>query len=147
MEFVKQMTIDAPADNVWKILGPEFNKISTWSSFLADSHQDPDLPVGEGGICEVKGMGDVRETLYEYDDMRQKLGFTVDSPKNPFFIQEAKNTCHVEPKGDDQSLVHVGVDVKLAPVFKQLMTGRTRGRIQKRADRMISDLKSYAEDI
>jgi hypothetical protein len=146
MEFVKQATIDAPADRVWQILGPEFNEISNWSSFVEVSQQDPDLADGEGRVCEVQGMGDVREVLYEYDEDQQKLGFTVDSPKNPFFIQEAKNTWRVEPIGDDQSLVHIGVDVKMAPVFKQLMSGRMRKMMEKRADVIILDLKNYAED-
>ena len=67
MELTKQMTVNASADKVWKIVGTDFNDISEWASPVLDSHANPDLAPGEKGrVCEVKGAGQVIENIYDY---------------------------------------------------------------------------------
>ena len=66
MQFSKQITVNASAERVWKIIGEDFNDISEWSSFVLTSEANPDVPEGGGRVCNVKGVGDVVENIFEY---------------------------------------------------------------------------------
>ena len=146
MELTRQTTINASADKVWKILGADFNNISEWASFVLESKADPDLPDGGGRVCQVAGFGATTESLYEFDDQRRKLGFTFVGKKNPFFMKEIKNGWQVEPKGEDQAVVHTDIQVKLMPVFKQLLSGPMSKMMGKRAEKILSELKYFSEN-
>ena len=146
MEFNRQVTINASADKVWKIVGTDFNNISEWASPVLESHAIPDLPPGSGRVCNVKGVGKVVEALYEYDDERRTLAFTLESEKNPFFFQKVENIWRIEPKGDNQSVAHFDVRIKLMPVFAQLLSWILKKRLGKRAESFVSELKYFAEN-
>ena len=147
MEIQRQVTVNVSADKVWKILGKEFNDVSQWASFVKTSQANPDLDAGElGRVCEVNGFGKVIENIYHYDDKQQELAFTLEAEKNPFFMQRIENSWHVEPLDDDRAVVTVGVQVKLMPVFRQLLSGRLRKMMSNRADTILAELKYYAEN-
>jgi len=146
MEFERKATINASADKVWKIIGTDFNDISEWASPVLESHAIPNLPEGSGRVCNVEGAGKVIEALFEYDDKKQALAFTLDGEKNPFFFKRVENHWRVEPKGDNQSVAYFGVKIELLPVFKQLLSGRLKSKLQVRADHFVGELKYFAEN-
>ena len=146
MEIKRQVTVNASADKVWKILGADFNNISEWSSLVLESNPIPDLPPGSGRVCHVKGSGEVVETIYQYDDDRRELAFILKGKKIPFFMQKIDNTWSVKPKGDDRSELQVHVNVTVMPVFKQLMSGMLSKGMAKTADGILSELKYFAEN-
>lgn len=147
MELTKQVTVNASADKVWKIVGTDFNDISEWASPVLESHANPNLPKGEKGrVCQVKGSGEIIENIYEYSDEQRELAFTLEGGKFPFFVKGIANIWHIEPKGDDQSVVSIGVDMQLMPVFSQLLNGRLQKAIGKQADAFLGELKYYAEN-
>ncbi len=147
MEIQRQITVNIPADRVWKIVGTDFNDVSQWASFVQTSQANPDLAEGElGRVCDVNGFGKVVENIFQYDDKRQELAFTLEAEKNPFFMQRIENSWHVEPLGDDHATVTVGIRVQLMPVFKQLLSGKLRKVMSKRADSILAELKYFAEN-
>jgi len=146
MNFERQVTINSSADKVWKIIGTDFNNISEWASPVLESHAIPNQSEGSGRVCNVNGAGKVTEELFEYDDKKQALAFTLDGEKNPFFFKRVENHWRVEPKGDNQSVAYFGVNIQLLPVFKQLLSGRLKSKLQVRADQFVSELKYFAEN-
>ncbi len=146
MEFERQVAVNASADKVWKIIGTDFNNISEWASPVLESHAIPSLPEGSGRVCNVKGAGKVTEALFEYDDKKHALAFTLEGEKNPFFFKRVENYWRVEPKGDNQSIAYFGVKIELLPVFKQLLSGRLKSKLQVQADQFVSELKYFAEN-
>ncbi|MEM7035198.1 MAG: SRPBCC family protein [Chloroflexota bacterium] len=146
MEFEKTATVNSSADKVWNIVGNNFNEISAWASPVLDSHANPDVPEGGGRICNVKGAGQVVETIYHYDDQARELGFILEGEKIPFFMKKIDSQWSVKPAGDDQSEVTVRAKVTLMPVFSQLMSGMLRNQMGKQAQGIIDDLKYYVEN-
>ena len=71
MKFTKQITINAPAEKVWGVLGRDFANIGVWSRSV--SHSAPNTkaarvnnsPVG-GRVCNTS-FGDVSEEFTAYD--------------------------------------------------------------------------------
>ena len=146
MEYSTQVTVNASAEKVWKIIGTDFNDISEWASFVITSEANPDLPEGGGRVCNVKGAGEIYETIYQYDDADRNLAFTVQGGINPFFIRKIENSWAVEPKGENQSVVHMGVNVKMLPVFEQVMRFPLTKVFKKRAGIILDELKYFAEN-
>ncbi len=146
MNVTRQVTVNAPADKVWSILGTDFNKISEWASFVIDSEGIPDLPSGSGRVCQVKGSGEVKETIYKYDEDDRELAFILEGKKIPFFMQKIDNTWRVTPQGDDRAELQVNVDLTVMPVFKQLMSGLLSKQMGKTADSILGELKYFAEN-
>lgn len=147
MEINRQTVINVSADKLWKIVGTEFNDISKWAAYVETSYANPDLTPGkEGRVCQVTGYGEVMETLTEFDDQQRKLAFVFESKKNPFFVKNIDYTWQVKPKGDNQSELYVDVEVKLMPVFKQLLSGTMSKMLTERTDMVIDQLKYFAEN-
>ena len=144
MEFSKQITVNASAERVWKVIGEDFNDISEWSSFVNTSEAIPNLPEGSGRVCDVKGVGEIVETIVDYDDDGRALAFTVNGGV-PFFVNEVVNTWQVEAIDENRSIVTSGVNVDLMPVFKQLLSGRLEKIFQRRLDTILSEMKDFAE--
>ena len=146
MEFSTQITVNASAEKVWKIIGTNFNDISEWASFVVTSEANPDLPDGGGRVCNVKGVGEVYETIYQYDDVDRNLAFTLEGGVNPFFMRKIENSWAVEPNGENESVVHMGVNVKMLPVFEQLMKFPLTRVFKKRSSVILNELKYFAEN-
>ncbi|MEM7126802.1 MAG: SRPBCC family protein [Chloroflexota bacterium] len=146
MNVQRQVTVNAPADKVWNILGADFTNISEWASFVVESKPIPNMPEGSGRVCNVKGTGEVKETIHKYDEDNRELAFVLEGKKIPFFMQKIDNTWSVKPKGNDRSELQVNVDLTVMPVFKQLMSGMLRKQMSKTADSILGELKYFAEN-
>ncbi len=147
MEFTRNVTVNAPVDKVWQIVGTDFNEISKWASPVLDSHAIPNLSSEEKGrICQVKGAGEVVETIYRYDDQAREFGFIFEGKKIPFFMRKIDSRWSVKPKDGDQAEVQVHAVITLMPVFSQLMSGRLSKAMGKQIDGLLGDLKYYVEN-
>ncbi len=145
MQFTQQVTVNASADQVWEVLGNQFNDVSKWASVVLDSKAIPDLPPGSGRICNVKGLGETYEKLENYDDQNREFTFTLESKKVPFFMRQIVNTWQVKPQGDNQAQVSMVGNITLMPVFSQLLSGRLKKNFLKQADGLLGELKDYVE--
>ena len=73
MKVNRQLTINASADKLWQILGDDYAKVGDWTTQVLSSAPNPDLPVGQGRVCETDGFGDAKETITHYDEKRREL--------------------------------------------------------------------------
>lgn len=145
MEVKRQLSVNASAETLWKIIGTDYDKVGEWTSEVPSSRPNPDLPVGEGRVCSTAGFGDAKETLTQFDENKRKLAYTAEVEKMPFFVKEVSNNWWVESKGANRSLVHMHITGSLMPVFKQIMSGPMSKQMGKTADTMLEELKYYAE--
>ncbi len=147
MEFKRNVTVNAPADKVWQIVGTEFNEVSKWADPVLDSQANPNLSNEEKGrICQVKGAGEVVETIYRYDDQSRELAFILTGKKIPFFMRKIDSRWSVKPKDGDQAEVQVHTKITLMPVFSQLISGSLSKAMGKQVDVVLGDLKYYVEN-
>jgi len=145
MEVKRKITVNASADRLWEILGTDYDKVGEWTSEVPSSSPNPDLPVGQGRVCSTDGFGDAKETITQFDEKRRELAYVAEIEKMPFFVKEMGNHWRVEPKGGNRSIVHMHLQGKLMPVFKQLMSGTMAKQMAKSADVILEELKYYAE--
>jgi hypothetical protein len=146
-----QITINAPAQKVWRVLGHEFANIGQWVSAIPHSQAVIDIPAPDGAevagrVCAtaVPGFAAVREQFTYYDEQAMRFAYQA-SDGRPFFIKRAENHWAVRALGPQTSVVESRAEldlslfpgVFLAPLLKLLM-----GRV---AAQFSEELKYYVE--
>jgi carbon monoxide dehydrogenase subunit G len=135
-----ELAIDAPADAVWRVLGPGFARIGDWATAIPAS-----TPVPAGRVCAtgLRMVPEVTETLVGYDDATRSL--TYEASGMPAFVTTARNTWTVIPLGEHRCRVTVnarfdtrGLLGSLAGRLLLLQVGRT-------SRHLADDLRHYVE--
>jgi len=145
MNVNRQINVNASASELWHILADKYDKVGEWTSAIPDSAPNPDLPEGQGRVCTTSNFGITKETITHMDEAEQSFGYNVDIPEGPFFIQGVDNTWRVEPNGEINTTVFMQAQVQLLPVFAQLMSPILKRQMAKRVDKILEELKYYAE--
>ena len=146
MNVIREISVKASAEKLWKILGEEYENVGEWTSEVLQSSANPDLGPGQGRICSTNGFGDAKETITEYDEKLRSLRYVAELEKMPFFVKQMANSWRVEPKGTDHSIVHMHMQGNLLPIFAQLMGPVMKRQMSKSADVFLEELKYYAEN-
>lgn len=146
-----QITINAPAKKVWRVLAHDFGDIGQWASSIPASKANADLPIPEGAevggrVCStaVPGFRDVQESFTYYEDQSMRFGYQATEGR-PWFLKHAENHWVVHSLGPNTSLVETRAEIEvslfpglfLAPLFKLQM-----GRIGTHS---LEELKYYVE--
>jgi hypothetical protein len=107
------LNIDAPAGQVWDLMGPGFARIGKWATSVQFSTAVPAMPRPAaaatataviapmaGRVCTtgVRLVPQITETLVAYDPARRTL--TYEASGLPSFIVTARNTWSVIPTGE-----------------------------------------------
>ncbi|MDT0167120.1 SRPBCC family protein [Actinotalea sp. AC32] len=124
MRITRTRQIDAPAHEVWRVVGPGFADVGTWASEVL--HSVPvrsAAPRGaalrgapcDGRACSVAtpGFDAVREDLLDYDDERMSLTYRAGSGM-PRVVREARNTWSVAPLAPGRCVASMTAEVELA---------------------------------
>ena len=147
----KTVRIDAPADQVWEILGHQFHDAGAWASAIHKSgpHQAGpvagDAPFAQNGRACDTSLGPFRETVQHYDEAAMAYGYTAEGDKTPFFVKSLQNNWTVKADGPARSVVTMQMEAKLLPVFAQLMGPIIRRQFDTVLDETTDDLKHYVE--
>jgi hypothetical protein len=118
-ELSTDLIVVAPADQVWEVIGPGFDRIGDWATAIPASTATPPsaraaadsatrgglrLPVAAaidapvvGRVCRtgIRLVPEVTETLIAYDDAGRTL--TYQASGMPAFVALARNTWTVTP--------------------------------------------------
>jgi hypothetical protein len=110
-QLTTHLTIDAPAGQVWQVLGPGFARIGDWAATIAASAAIPApapaaaspaaarAPV-TGRTCStgIRLVPHITETLTHYDEHSRTL--TYQAAGLPAFLTTARSTWTVTPAGE-----------------------------------------------
>ena len=143
MRVLRTIDIDAPADQVWQLVGPEYGDVAAWAHLVETSSRTPS---GDGRQCTVTGVPGVSrlvERLTSYDDADRSLSYVVDHGM-PGFVRKAANTWRVEPTGPRSSRVSATASFSLAP-WAALLAPVMRLAVMRIETRTLADLKTAAE--
>jgi hypothetical protein len=110
-QLTTHLAIDAPAGQVWQVIGPGFARIGDWATTIPASAAIPAsapaaaTPVAYrapvlGRTCRAgtRLVPDITETLTDYDEDRRTL--TYQAGGLPAFITSARSTWTVTPAGE-----------------------------------------------
>jgi len=142
-----EITINKPVLDIWEIVGNQFGSAHIWASALTHtegSGRKMTEQVCENRICDIKGMGRIREKLLEFDAKNFALTYEVMNGF-PFFVERGINRWTMTQEGDDstrlQSVAEITtqglVGMLMAPLMKMQMAGLMHN--------LLEDLKYYVE--
>lgn len=143
--------INASADKVWEILGPNFLSISEWGTGILTSVNNPQAdiqfekaPAG-GRFCEVKGFGKFEELILHYSHTDKEITWSADSPKIPAFVKGLQNAFKIDDLGPNKSKISSNLTADLTGIMGSLLGGKLKSNFEKTIHVFLSDIKIYAE--
>ena len=149
MRINKTFPINASADTVWTILGPNYTRVSDWASNVyvsaprGGAPQVADAPVA-GRTCETS-LGPFAETLIAYDEARRHIAYVATSDKLPGFVRRLTNAWTVAPMGPNASHVTMELSADIAQPFRPLMGWVMKRQFSTAITESVDDLRVYAE--
>lgn len=147
IQMKKEITIQTPAQKVWRILAHEFDKMGEWSSDLHDTRAiiEGFRPVGAkvcGRVCASHGFSgreEIEEVFTYYEEENMRFGYK--GTKIPWFIKSAENNWSVRSLGKDRSVAEFLGKVELNAFLALLV----KPYFEKLGRRVLEELKYYAE--
>lgn len=149
MQISKTVTVNAPAEKVWDILGPNYTKAGDWASsvFLSQARAgQPKVPgaPAAGRICETS-LGPFTESIEAYDEDRMHVAYSATGAKMPGFMRSLVNSWTVRGAGSNRSEVTMVLNADIAQPFRTLMGWMMKRQFDGVLTESIDDLKIYAE--
>lgn len=118
MKVSTRIDIDAPADEVWEVIGPGFGRVGDWVAAVAESRAVgeavlPDAPAA-GRTCSVAaaGIDHLTEQLTDYDTETRRLTYRVGDGM-AHLVADATNTWHVRSLPDGRAEFRMEATVEL----------------------------------
>jgi len=145
-----EVTIEAPADEVWEVVAHQFDRVADWataiptSTSIAGVATRVDAPV-KGRVCTT-GVGmvpEVEERIVAYDEANRTL--TYEGYGMPKFIKTARNRWQVEAIDDRRSRVSLEATLVPRGIIGGLMYLLLRIQLARIGPQFLSDLKYYVE--
>lgn len=143
--------INAPADEVWQALGPEFADIDDWATFVRSSTalSVDDAPKGMtiATTAPVAGRetttkATLREFITAYSESERSL--TFDGAGLPPIVRHARNVQSVRDHGDGTSTIVFDVDFEFKGPFK-VLDPVMRRRMEATFSGVQEDLRIHVE--
>lgn len=118
IEMHFEFGVDAPAAEVWRVLGEDFGNVAQWAASLRASSIDGDVSVGATRTCEVEAFGPfaprtLTERLEVHDARGMRFTYSASSGL-PSMIRAAKNRWSVEALGEVHSRARSHISIELA---------------------------------
>ena len=147
MNLQESIRINRDADHVWEIVAHRFERVGEWSSAVVSSGVNPEAEAPEGAlvggrVCDVPGIGDLKETFTAYSEADQRFTFQVTGM--PSFITLAQNTVTVRPVGSGASEASFNIHMETNAIGR-VMGPMFKIRLQSTIDTFLDELKAYAE--
>ncbi len=151
MHVHMERTINAPAEVVWQILGPEFAQISDWANFVktsvpltaADAPDDLVLaPAAPFVGRETKTKATLQEFIIAYD--ADAMTLTFDAVGLPPIVRLGRDVQTVHADGPESSRLTFEIDFDFVGPFA-ILGSVMRKRMAKSLGSVMDDLKTEAE--
>lgn len=170
-ELCTDLIIAAPADQVWKVIGPGFARIGDWATAIPTStaiaiatppsvaapadvatRGRSRLPVAAaidapvvGRVCRtgIRLVPEVTETLVAYDDAERTL--TYQAGGMPAFVALARNTWTVTPIDAHRCRVALRARFDTRGLFGLLGRWAILAQTRRASRHLADDLRHYVE--
>jgi carbon monoxide dehydrogenase subunit G len=146
MEIERKTAIEAPASQVWEVLGDHFANIGRWFSGAHASEALGAHTAGgnvSGRVCKTSG-GELIETITAYDAERRSFAFRI-TDGLPGFVREASNVFTVVETSATTSEVTYHVDIELQPLANAVLGWVFRRKVAETGSQLLEDLRCYVE--
>ncbi len=151
MTISKQITIDAPADAVWRVVAHDFHKADQWASSINQSTSREAGPTPDGCPLDSAGracdtsIGGITEQIVHYSEAQKRFGYQAKGDKMPFFVKNLVNNWQVTEQGSSRAQVNMKLNVDLMPVVGTIMGPMMKLQMSKLLDEAVEELKFFIE--
>jgi hypothetical protein len=143
-----ELIIEAPADEVWMVVGHQFERVGEWATAIhastASTDVTPDVgaPV-TGRVCAtgVRMVPEIEERIVAYDEATRTLAY--EGRGMPKFIKTARNRWRVEALDDRRSRVTVEATLEPRGIIGHLMYVFLRLQLARIGPQFLNDLNHY----
>jgi hypothetical protein len=151
MRITKQTIINARADDVWKVVAHEFDRIGLWATAVPSSHEATAAtapvvcPVG-GRTCQttMAMFPEVEERIVAYDEVARTLSYEPVRGM-PGFVASAHSSWRVVSVDARRSQVSFTANVTTRGLPGVLLGLAMRMQLRREGDRGLDDLRHYIE--
>jgi hypothetical protein len=153
-KLTTHLIIDAPADQVWEVIGPGFARIGDWATSIPASAAIPVLAAAAASPAAARApvMGrtcrtgtrlvpDITEMLTGYDKQRRTL--TYQAAGLPAFITTARSSWTITPAGEATCRVTVTGHFQTRGVLGLLGCWAILAQARLTARHLQADLRHY----
>lgn len=150
VKMSKSVIVNASANDLWQIVGPQFADASKWSTAV-DHSAGHGKGKFEGASCDTrscdlsaKGFSSVNERITEYDDSKRTLAFDVFEGM-PGFVTYANNRTVITDLGQGKSKAELQITMHMKPLLGFFLGGMLHKNLGVLIDSALDDLKVFAE--
>lgn len=146
MDIQRNITINAPADQVWDLLANRFHDVGTWASIIGESTalSTQNLATGIADrVCDTPD-GVFKEQMTRFDEQARTFAY-VAYEGLPGFVREGGNSWGVRDIGDGKTEVSMHMKFDLNPIAAALMGWMMKRQMTKAGEGVLDDLKVYVE--
>jgi hypothetical protein len=155
-QLSRHLSIDAPADQVWDLIGPGFARIGEWATSIQSSAAMPTMPGSAAAatataviapvaarVCTtgVRLVPQITETLVAYDPASRTL--TYEASGLPAFIVTARNTWSVIPAGEHACRVTLSAQFQTLGMLGLLGRWAILAQVRHTSRHLEADLRHY----
>jgi hypothetical protein len=147
MRTIAKLTIEKNINDVWQVMGNQFDQIHIWASFFKDSK-----PSGEKRFNEIDFSA--RETVIEegknthsldvFDSKNYMLSYTVTAGAPPF-ADKAQAEWAIKSTNEDSCTASITVNMELKEMVPEEKAAEVKHWLDKSGNEMLEELKYYIE--
>jgi hypothetical protein len=159
--LTRQITVEAPADAVWDVVGRRFDRIGEWATAIPASAAIAPIPPGTaptrspaptvvdapvvGRVCRtgIRLLPEVTETIVAYDDAARTL--TYQASGLPAFVATARNTWTIIPLGERRTRVTLYAQFDTRGLIGALARWAILVQVGRTSRHLADDLRYYLE--
>jgi hypothetical protein len=159
--LTRQITVEAPADAVWDLVGRRFDRIGEWATAIAASAPIAPTPSATaptrspastvagapvaGRVCRtgIRLLPEVTETIVAYDDAARTLTYRASGL--PAFVATARNTWTVTPVGEQRTRVTLQARFDTRGLISALARWAILIQVGRTSRHLAADLRHYLE--
>lgn len=149
LDIERTKVVHAPAEAVWRILGPGFASPERWARQVSATRPDPastprgQLPVS-GRICETD-VGPLTDRIVHYDAREMAIAYTVEGTGFPSHVRQVVQQWRVSALARKCSLVDLRLAVDMTPFSGHLFGWMLDIQLGMMMNAACLDLRHFAE--
>ena len=147
MQIQITQIINKPVAAVWEVLGKQFGQMHHWASVVHHAEgrgAHIAQAVCDQRVCQVAGMGQIREKVLEFDEKNFVLKYEVQEGF-PFFVKRGVNRWSLSDEGS-ATRVTIVADVETQGIVGAIMAPMMKMQLSRMLNQTAEELKYYVEN-
>jgi hypothetical protein len=148
VEVKQELTLNAPIDSTWQVMGTEFSEVDIWATnFIASEAvgRKKFKDIDYSARVTLTEKGENTQELDDFDPINHQLKYHITKGK-PVIAKEAKAKWSLVDLGPNKTKVILEFKLVTKGWLGLLMSGKVRNGITSASGEMAEELQFYMEN-